>query len=157
MGDRLRNLVFGRDALRDALGEEGFEQSPVYQTDPVGVSEQDRKHLFLNAVIILQTTLDPRRCLDICRDIERRAGRTAPERANAPRPLDIDILYAGETVIRENDLVVPHPRWQRRRFVLRPLADLRPRKRLPLAGDTVSNLLDELDENAKVDILRRSW
>jgi len=157
MGDRIAYLRFGREALREGLEAQAIEQSPVYQTEPVDVSVQDRDRLFLNAVVIMQSGLAPRRCLEICQDIERRAGRVASERANAPRPLDIDILYAGDLVIGETGLVVPHPRWHCRRFVLRPLADLRPRKLLPLAGDTVSNLLDELDENARVDVFRKSW
>lgn len=157
MGDRVGGLIAARDGLRVALKATHVEQSPIYATEPIDVSARDRRHVFLNAVLILDADIDPHRCLDVCRRIERRAGRVSTEKVNAPRPLDIDIVYAGETVIGETDLTVPHPRWSRRRFVLRPLAELRPDKLLPLASNTVSNLLDELDENAKVEVFREHW
>ena len=96
--------------------------SPVYETDPVGGPAQGP---FLNAVVELETDLDPFELLDACRRVERAADRERGERWG-PRTLDADVLLVGDLVVDEPDLTVPHPRMWQRRFVLAPLADLAP-------------------------------
>jgi 2-amino-4-hydroxy-6-hydroxymethyldihydropteridine diphosphokinase len=97
--------------------------SPVYETDPVGgPAGQDA---YLNAVVELDTDLDPRSLLELAHRLEAAAGRVREERWG-PRTLDVDVLLVGDLEIDEPDLQVPHPRMWNRDFVLVPLQDLAP-------------------------------
>jgi 2-amino-4-hydroxy-6-hydroxymethyldihydropteridine diphosphokinase len=116
----------------------------VYETEPVGVKEAYRELEFLNAVIVLESPYDARAWLARIKSIESAMGRVREEDRNAPRPIDIDILYADRQCIDDRGLTVPHPRWARRRFVLRPLADVRPDLTLPGMDRTVADVLASL-------------
>jgi 2-amino-4-hydroxy-6-hydroxymethyldihydropteridine diphosphokinase len=104
--------------------------SSLYRTAPIGHAAQPE---FVNAVVLLDTGLPPRRLLDALLDIERAAGR---ERSfpNAPRRLDLDLLLYGEQTIDAPGLVVPHPRMHERAFVLAPLAEIAPDAVVPGHG-----------------------
>ncbi len=119
------NLRDREGALREAVAAlpDVVAASPVYETDPVGTPEGSPA--YLNAVVELDSALTPRQLLELARRLEGALGRvrTGP---NAPRTLDVDVLLAGDEVVDERDLVVPHPRMRERRFVLAPLADLAP-------------------------------
>lgn len=119
------NLGDRRALLRDAVGSLGVmvrQVSPLYETDPVGGPEQDR---YLNIVVEIETTMRPRELLAVCHRLEAAAERVRRERWG-PRTLDVDILLIDGVTVDEPDLVIPHPRWRERRFVLRPLADIAP-------------------------------
>lgn len=96
--------------------------SPVYETDPVGGPDQDA---YLNIVVQLETTADPRQLLDRCRMLEAEAQRRRIVRWG-PRTLDVDVLLVGELTVSDEDLSVPHARMHLRNFVMRPLLDLDP-------------------------------
>lgn len=113
--------------------------SPVYETSPVG----PRQRWFLNAVLEVETTMSPRELLVFVKGAERRLGRRRRRRWG-PREIDIDIVSYGTRRLRSANLTLPHPRWAERKFVLRPLADLRPRLRVPGATGTVAQLLRKL-------------
>ena len=122
------NLGERETALRSALAAIGrlpgtrvTRVSPLYGSAPVDAGGPD----YLNAVAELTTTLAPQALLEALQAIERGAGRERPYR-NAPRTLDLDILWFGGQVIDSPALTVPHPRMAERAFVLRPLADLAP-------------------------------
>lgn len=125
--------------------------SPVYETSPVGGPPGQQP--YLNLVVELATSLDPRELLGVCHRLEAAAGRVRDERWG-PRTLDVDLLLHGESVVDEPDLQVPHPRMWERRFVLAPLADLAPElvppETLARAGGHVRRL-GELDELAPDD------
>jgi 2-amino-4-hydroxy-6-hydroxymethyldihydropteridine diphosphokinase len=87
------------------------------------------------------TELPPRRLLQLLLRLEAGAGRRRGAERNGPRPLDLDLLLYGERLIDLPGLVVPHPRLRERRFVLAPLADLRPGVVVPGTGRTVAELL----------------
>jgi 2-amino-4-hydroxy-6-hydroxymethyldihydropteridine diphosphokinase len=134
LGDRERCL---RDAL--ALLEptlHGLQASSFHETDPVGVGDQPR---FLNAAAIGRTTLTARALLDSLLDIERRLGRERPW-PGAPRTLDLDLILYGDAVLDEPGLVVPHPRFRERRFVLEPLAQIAADWVDPVTGRRVGEL-----------------
>lgn len=95
--------------------------SPVYETEPVGGPAGQRS--YLNLVVELETALSPRELLELALRLEDAAGRTRGPR-HGPRTLDVDVLLVGDLRVDDPDLVVPHPRMWRRRFVLAPLADL---------------------------------
>lgn len=118
LGDRRRLLSEAVGALPDVV-----RISPVYESEPVGgPNDQGR---YLNAVVELDTGHSPRELLEMARSLEERAGRVRNQR-DGPRTLDVDVLLVGDLHVEEADLVVPHPRMWRRRFVLAPLADLAP-------------------------------
>ena len=102
---------------------------------------------FLNGVAAIETDLPPRELLDLCLQIERARGRERTGEANAPRTLDVDVLLYGDQVIHEDGLVVPHPRLHKRRFVLKPLAEIAPELVHPTIGKTMSELLDSIDNS----------
>jgi len=119
LGDRLAHLQFAVDGLAAADGVEVVAISAVYETDPVGPEQPD----YLNAVVAVDTTCSPRGLLDVGQRLEAGAHRVRGERWG-PRTLDVDVLLFGDEQIDEPDLVIPHPRWHERDFVLAPLADL---------------------------------
>ena len=118
LGDRVANLRVAVAAAPDVVAV-----SPVYETDPVG--GPDDQGAYLNLVLELDSTLDARGLLAACRRLEAAAGRVREVRWG-PRTLDVDVLWVDGEIVRDPDLVVPHPRLRERRFVLAPLADLAP-------------------------------
>jgi len=114
--------------------------SSLYRTSPVGYADQPD---FINAVARLRTGLTPRELLDALHAIENRHARRRSVR-NAPRTLDLDLLLYGMLVLREEGLIVPHPRMHERAFVLLPLAELAPDVCVP-GFATVAQLAEHVD------------
>ncbi len=138
LGDRERSLREALDALKHSV--RSLRASTFHETDPVGVGDQPR---FLNAAAVGHTSLAPAALLAELLAIEQRFGR---ERVlpGAARTLDLDLILYGDLVISEPGLVVPHPRFRERRFVLDPLAEVARRWRDPVTGRTVGELLRAL-------------
>jgi 2-amino-4-hydroxy-6-hydroxymethyldihydropteridine diphosphokinase len=136
LGDRWGRLALAARALSAAPGISLLRASRVWDTAPVG-PPQPR---YLNAVLELETELDPQELLRVLQEVEREGGRVRGARWGA-RTLDLDLLLAGELVVREPDLVVPHPGLVSRRFVLEPLAELCPDRVVPGTGASVRDLL----------------
>jgi 2-amino-4-hydroxy-6-hydroxymethyldihydropteridine diphosphokinase len=139
LGDRRAHLDHAVAALQRLLSN--FSVSLYYDTAPVGVTGPHP--VYLNAVAVGETALPARALLDALLAIEETRNRTRPH-ANAPRTLDLDLILFGETVIDEPGLIVPHPRFRGRRFVLEPLAQIAPDLRDPVSGKTVGELLAAL-------------
>jgi 2-amino-4-hydroxy-6-hydroxymethyldihydropteridine diphosphokinase len=136
-------------------------RSSLYSTEPVGYADQPR---FVNAVVALETDLQPRALLERLLDIEREFGRDrAAGFANGPRSLDLDIVLYGEYRISEPGLEIPHPRIAERAFVLIPMNEIAPEIRDSRSGKTMTQLLNSLrdqdksDTNAVVSLENRSW
>jgi len=128
-----------------ALGREGtiVACSSIWETAPVGPDQPD----YLNAVVVLETVLGPRRLLERCLDIEHDAGRQRRHRWG-PRTIDLDILLYGDAELDATGLRVPHPRIAERRFVLAPLAEAWPGVKIPGVG-VVEDLVDSVaDQDA---------
>jgi 2-amino-4-hydroxy-6-hydroxymethyldihydropteridine diphosphokinase len=121
LGDRRAFLAGAVASLRD--DGDVVAVSPLYETEPVG--GPDGQGPYLNVVVELRTTDDPRLLLARCRRLETAASRVRTAR-HGPRTLDADVLLVGDRVVDDEDLQVPHPRMWERRFVLAPLADLAP-------------------------------
>ena len=136
MGDRRAHLDFAVSGLRAFLDD--LNVSPYDETKPVGVIGE--QPLFLNAAAVGTTSRSAREVLDGLLAIERERGRERPF-VNAPRTLDLDLILFGDAVIDEPGLVVPHPRFRERRFVLAPLAAIAPGLIDPVTRLTVIELL----------------
>lgn len=136
LGRRLAHLQEARDLLKHIASPEGpFLQAPVYQTAPVGCPADSPD--FYNTAVEFSYRGSAFDLLGDTQAIEFKLGRTeAPER-NAPRIIDIDILYFGEERINAKMLELPHPRLASCRFVLQPLSDIRPDLVLPGSQATV--------------------
>ena len=93
---------------------------------------------FVNAVAMYDTDLLPLELLDALQNLEKTAGRERPY-LNAPRTLDLDIIFYGDIALDSPRLTLPHPRWQKRAFVLVPLAEIRPDKVSPALLSSVAN------------------
>jgi len=140
MGNRQHNLDKALELLSQRLRVE--KVSSVYDTEPIGNINQPR---FLNLVCQVYTRLAPTELLALAKGIESKLGR-AFGKSNAPRPIDIDILFYNDRVIETPELVVPHPKLTERAFVLVPLDEIAPGLVHPVAGKTVKELLGEVTE-----------
>lgn len=145
VGDRQRHLNDALDLLR-AAGVDIVRVSTVYETEPQELRTQP---WFLNLVAEGRTRLYPVQLLHTIQRVERRLGRKRLV-DKGPRTIDIDILLFGNSVIDTEELQVPHPRMADRRFVLEPLAELKPDLRHPVTRRSIRELLENvLDQGAR--------
>lgn len=136
LGDREATLVAALDLLRALIPD--LRASTFHDTAPVGVpSPQPR---YLNAAAVGTTALSARALLDALLAMEHRFGRARPSQ-NAPRTLDLDLILYGDEVIEQPGLMVPHPRFRDRAFVLEPLAEIAPEMSDPVTGKRIEELL----------------
>jgi GTP cyclohydrolase-4 len=148
LGDRRYNLI----RARGFLAQKGRvrQMSSFYETEPWGYQEQPR---FLNAACCLVTSLSPDELLSQIKKIEHALGRV-PSFANAPRPIDIDILFYGEQIIQTPQLIIPHPRLEERAFVLIPLVEITPDLVHPVSRRTIAELAEKVAGKEKVKRLK---
>jgi 2-amino-4-hydroxy-6-hydroxymethyldihydropteridine diphosphokinase len=138
LGDRAQHLNDALALLAPVI--QNLHVSTFHDTDPVGVGEQPR---FLNAAAVGQTTLSARALLEALLELERQLGRTRPF-PGAARTLDLDLILYGDAVIDEPGLLVPHPRFRERAFVLLPLTEVAGDWIDPVTGRTVGELAGSL-------------
>ena len=154
LGDRLANLRVARNAIVDLPGiGPPILSSTIYETDAVACEPGAGK--FLNAVIEFDYSGEPLALLKKLREIENALGRPADHPRYVSRKIDIDILYIGDMKFDTKELQLPHPRMHERRFVLQPLADIRPDAHLPGHTKTVCDLLAQVADSGKV--IRTEW
>ena len=134
LGDRQANMGKALTLLGERLQIELV--SSVYETEPVGYVEQPR---FLNAVCRGQTELGPLQLLSLVKGIEASLGRVSSF-PNAPRTIDLDIIFYGNTIVQTPELTIPHPRLEERAFVLIPLLEIAPDLCHPVSGESIKDL-----------------
>lgn len=144
LGNRSRNLAraLGHIARRMCLDK----QSSVYETEPVGNTDQPK---FLNQVCEVKTMLSPEALLVFTQGVEQKMGRPASHAKDSPRTIDIDILFYTDQVLVSPGLVIPHPRLSQRAFVLVPLNEIAPELIDPVSGKTITELLKEVPSGSR--------
>ena len=135
LGDRRKNLKLAIERLSQNLIIK--KKSSVYETEPVGYEEQP---LFLNMVISVITRFKPLELLHFIKQVEAELGRK-PSFRNAPRLIDIDILFYENIVLQTDELTIPHQLMTERAFVLAPLSEIAPDLVHPVSQTTVADLL----------------
>jgi 2-amino-4-hydroxy-6-hydroxymethyldihydropteridine diphosphokinase len=138
LGERLGNLQGAVNALADTPEVWLTAVSPVYETEPIDATEDSED--FLNAVVLLDTTLAARTLLDRALAVEDAYGRERTSDRAEPRTLDVDLIVVGDRRSNDEDLVLPHPKAHDRAFVLAPWHDVDPQAEIPEVG-RVADLL----------------
>jgi 2-amino-4-hydroxy-6-hydroxymethyldihydropteridine diphosphokinase len=151
IGDKLVNCKRTISTLEGLEGVKGILCSPFYRTAPVDYLDQD---WFVNAALQLEITLAPTELLAAIQLIQRQAGRLKDPIRFGPRIIDLDIIFYDTLIINSPELVIPHPRMHKRRFVLQPICDIDPAFVHPVFQKEIQTLLRQLpDETQRVEPL----
>jgi len=143
LGDRLAHIRAAIAALKEiSIPGDPFLEASIYQTEPVHCPPGSP--VFYNTVVELGFDGTASGLLEITRPLEKHLGRVSAPLRNAPRVIDIDLLYFGGEAIATDTLILPHPRLHERRFVLEPLAEIHPGLLLPGKTVPVSTLFETL-------------
>ena len=147
LGERLNNLQGAVSSLADTPEVWVTNVSPVYETVPVGAPQGSKD--FLNAVVLIDTTLSARTLLERALAIEDAYGRERPAESGAPRTLDVDLIVVGDRRSNSPDLMLPHPKAHERAFDLAPWHDVEPDAEIPDFGPVVK-LLEQVGDQGIV-------
>jgi 2-amino-4-hydroxy-6-hydroxymethyldihydropteridine diphosphokinase len=144
---RLEFLKTAAQKINQNSQIEIIKESSVYLTKPYGYLKQED---FLNAVLLIETSLKPKNLLDTLLNIEKEMGRERKVEWG-PRKIDIDILFYDNINYKSSDLIIPHPEIEKRAFVLIPLLEIS-EKELSLKGENLTYWLEQLDYEEEVEI-----
>jgi 2-amino-4-hydroxy-6-hydroxymethyldihydropteridine diphosphokinase len=147
LDDREKNLLLAIKKINEQTGTV-LSVSSLYKTQPWGISDQPE---FLNQVIEIESDHSPRQMLQKLQSIETEIGRKTTVRWGS-RVIDIDILFFGDDIVSEKDLIIPHPEISGRRFTLLPLSEIAPGYLHPLLLKTCEQLLDECTDPLRVEL-----
>lgn len=148
VGDREAHLLKAAELLCRDEAVQLVAASAVYETPPLEVPSSQEN--YLNQVVVVSTWLSPGRLLALCQEIEALLGRPRDHAAGAPRTIDIDLISYGSRIHNSGDLVLPHPGYTRRKFVLVPLAEVLPDFRDPLTGHSIQQLLEDCPDRSAI-------
>ncbi len=155
--NRKRLLMQAKNLLLSAPRTRFVDQSPIYETTPVDVKPEHRDKAYLNSILVVESELPLESWISYIGKIEHNLGRERSDDRNAPRPIDIDIIYAGGQIVDGDDLEVPHPRWALRRFVVQPLCDVRPDMVIPETHKPVREILRTLPPDHGMSLFEEKW
>lgn len=158
LGDKVTNIRAAAEKLIHFDDTRLVGKSALYETEPVDVREEFQHLKFLNSVMIVASTASADEWLKRIGQVETELGRVRDaDDKNVPRPVDVDIIFYGDQLIGSGGLVVPHPRWAERRFVVQPLADLQPERILPGMEASVGKILSGLPGAEGLHRLETDW
>jgi 2-amino-4-hydroxy-6-hydroxymethyldihydropteridine diphosphokinase len=146
LGDKQRVFSDARAKLSQQVGTI-TNQSVLYETEPWGFESDD---IFWNQVLEISTSFSPEEVLRQTQQIERELGRIRKANQYDSRIIDIDILFYGHLIIKTENLVIPHPRIQERKFALVPLCEIAPELIHPVFQKSIRQLLAECGDSLKV-------
>lgn len=147
MGSKLENCKNSLISLAESKISIIRSTSPFYMTEPVDYINQD---WFVNLVVKIETRLDPFRLLDKLKSIQSNAGRNHNAERFGSRILDLDIIMYDDLIINSPELIIPHPRMHKRRFVLKPVCDIAPHIVHPVLKKDMQCLLDSLGDDGQM-------
>ena len=145
LGDRFQNISNAVNAIKEFIGTIQ-KKSSLYETAAWGITDQPH---FLNQVVVVHTILSAQQVIKKILFIEKQLGRERLVKMG-PRIIDIDILFYDDKIIEEENLIIPHPRLQERKFVLEPLNELIPNYIHPILKKSVKVLLQECTDTLNV-------
>ncbi len=149
-GNRLGNILKALDRISRRAGPV-LKRSSVYETDPWGFEDPIR---FLNMVVEIDSSLNPSSLLGLIKETEVGMGRVRKGHSYRPRSIDVDILLYNNLIIDSEALTIPHPHLPARRFALVPLVEIAPGLVHPVLRKTMSTLLKQCTDGAKVDMYK---
>ncbi|MFK8275367.1 2-amino-4-hydroxy-6-hydroxymethyldihydropteridine diphosphokinase [Capnocytophaga cynodegmi] len=147
VGDRKSYLQSATNAINQQIGSI-IKVSPIYETPAWGFTSNN----FYNICLLTETTLSPEKTLQKLLNIEKELGRVrnANTEGYQPRSIDLDILFFDDKIIKTEDLQIPHPQIQNRKFVLFPLADIAPEKNHPTLQQSVEELIKNTKDTSQI-------
>lgn len=148
MGKRRENLRVALALIEKNIGK-AARKSHLYETQPWGKTDQNS---FLNQVVMINSSLEPRRLLEKISDIEHELGRDRRDKWG-PRTIDIDVLFYGKRIVRDAGLEIPHPELHKRAFVLVPLLEIAPELEHPLLKQQIDELYMNCEDQSDVVML----
>lgn len=148
LGDRIENLASARSLVENKVGKIA-RASSIYETAAWGITEQPN---FLNQVLLVETKLSAEKALQRILAIENKMGRIRTQK-NASRIIDIDILFFNNEIIKQEDLTIPHPEIQNRKFALVPMNEIAPGMVHPIFKKSIKNLLSTSKDKLEVKLL----
>jgi 2-amino-4-hydroxy-6-hydroxymethyldihydropteridine diphosphokinase len=158
LGDRIRHIRRAAAAILAMEDARLVAKSALYETEPVDVKPEFQHMKFVNSVLVIETAVPAEIWLKRIGDLEVEMGRERDRTdKNAPRNVDVDILFAGDRLIGSGGLIVPHPRWAERRFVVEPLAEVLPDRVLPGVDRSVAQVLADLPGEGELVRLDEEW
>ncbi|HAH24690.1 MAG TPA: 2-amino-4-hydroxy-6-hydroxymethyldihydropteridine diphosphokinase [Prolixibacteraceae bacterium] len=147
LGDKRQVFLEATALLEEQVGRI-TQQSHIYETEPWGFESTD---MFWNQVLELSVSISPEEVLERTQQIEQQLGRTRKAQQYDSRIIDIDILFYGDQIISTENLTIPHPRIQERKFVLVPLNEIAPELTHPVLQKSVGQLLLDCTDQLRVE------
>jgi len=147
LGDKQQVFSDARARLNQQVGTI-TSQSAIYETEPWGFDSDD---IFWNQVLEISTAFSPEEVLQQTQQIEHELGRIRKTTQYDSRIIDIDILFYGDQIIEQENLIVPHPRIQERKFALVPLCEIAPELIHPVFQKSITQLLEECRDSLSVE------
>ena len=147
LGDKQNVFSEARNKLNELTGKI-TAQSTIYETEPWGFESDD---IFWNQVLEISTNLSPEEVLEKTQQIELEMGRIRKSKEYDSRIIDIDILFYGNQIIDQKNLIIPHPLIQERKFALVPLCEIAADLIHPVFQKSIRQLLDECQDTLSIE------